>query len=155
MIIFGSRPRYKTLNSGTFFCPHCQQERTYEHKQARNYFTLYFIPVFPVDSPTEFIECQKCGRTYSEDVLKFKASAPRPDAARFLTSIQENLKRGYSAEYLVRDLTADGMDRDLANDMVNKMLGERPRECPKCGLTYASSVQSCWDDGTELEPKRG
>lgn len=151
MIIFGTKAKYKTIKQGEFFCPHCQQERPYDHKQGKNYFSLYFVPIFPISDGNEFIECQRCGRSYGLEVLDYKPSAPRPDAARFLQQIKTNLDRGYAIEYIVAELTRDGMDRDIATQMVDKLLHGRTRECPNCGLTYASDVKVCWDCSTMLD----
>lgn len=151
MIIFGTTARHKTIKRGEFFCPHCQQQRPYDHKQGKNYFSLYFIPVFPIGDAGEFIECQRCGRSYGLEVLAYKPSAPRPDAARFLQQIKHNLERGYAIEYIVAELTQDGMDRDVAWQMIEKMLAGKTKECPNCGLTYASGVQVCWDCSASLD----
>jgi hypothetical protein len=146
MIIFGTRARHKTIKSGKFHCPHCQRERQYAHKQGRNYFALYFVPIFPVGGEEEFIECQSCRRTYAVDVLQYKpAAAPQVDAARLLTAVKERLEKGYSVEYVVSDLTAEGMDREVAASMVTVAVGPQRRVCPKCDLTYAPSVTACPD----------
>src|ERR1700738_4957036 len=63
-LIWGWRSRSKVLSQGTFFCPHCGGDRQYAHKQARRWFTLFFLPVIPLKVLGEFVECQKIGRAH-------------------------------------------------------------------------------------------
>ncbi len=150
MIIFGTRAKYKTLKTGDFNCPQCRKPRKFEHKQAKNYFALYFIPILPIGDEKEFIECQTCGRTYSLDVLAFKPSKPQSDVARVLNTIKTKLDRGFPIEYIVSDLTLEGFDRDVAENMVNVAIGQDRKVCSNCELSYASSVQTCPDCKVEL-----
>jgi uncharacterized protein (UPF0212 family) len=145
MIVFGTRPRYKVVDTGQFNCPHCGKPREYQHKHGRNYFTVYFIPIFPIGEAHEFIECTTCGRSYAQDVLKFKPSKPQPDVARLLNDVRTRLERGYSLEYVIADLTSGGLDRDVAHNVVNMAIGESRKTCPQCELTYAASVTMCPD----------
>lgn len=151
MIIFGTRAKTKTVGEGEFFCPHCHKERQYERKAMRNHFALYFIPLFPIGETSEFIECQRCHRTYGLDVLNFHPAAPpQNDAARMLNNIKAKLEKGQSVEYVVGDLTMEGLDRDIAGNMVTMVTGGRVKTCSGCGLTYAASVQRCRECGTAL-----
>ena len=145
MIIFGTRNRYKTIDTGSFYCPHCGKERQYDHKQVKNYFALYFIPVFPIGDGDEFIECQTCHRSYALDALKFKPSRPQNDVARVINTVKFKLEQGFPVEYVISDLTIDGFDREVAHNMVNMAVGEGRKTCPKCELTYADAVEKCPD----------
>ena len=40
-----------------------------------------------------------------------------------LNGIKSNLERGRSIEYVISDLTADGLDRDIAANMVTMVIG--------------------------------
>ena len=42
-------------------CPRCGQEADLVPKQYRTWFTLFFVPVFPVSGSTRFVECSNCG----------------------------------------------------------------------------------------------
>jgi hypothetical protein len=57
IIIFGSKVRYKTLSTGQFYCPQCKARRDYELRQARNWFSVYFIPVIPLNQIGELVTC--------------------------------------------------------------------------------------------------
>ncbi len=154
MIIFGTRVRHKVIGEGQFFCPRCQAQRAYQHKRASRYFALYFIPIFPMGQLGEYVECQTCGTTFEPAVLTMKA-APRPrsgsaDLSRLINSLGERLNGGMPAEYLVRDLTAGGLDPDIAQDLVNKQLAAGRKECRTCGLTFAPTVTACAECGKPL-----
>lgn len=150
MIIFGNRFKTKVVGNGEFFCPACQKERRYDRLEGRNYFALYFIALFPVGDATEIIECQSCGRSFNLDVLKQKLSRPQPDVARLLNTVRKRLESGYPVEYMIRDLTDDGLDRDVALNTVNIAVTEARKQCPDCRLTYAASMRACADCGRAL-----
>lgn len=71
MIIWGSKPRTFINNSGSFFCPECNDYKSYLWKKVKRYFTLYFLPVFPMEDLGEYIECETCKSTFKENVLKY------------------------------------------------------------------------------------
>lgn len=150
IFIFGSKPRYQTIDTGEFFCPSCQRTRQYARKGGKNYFSVYFIPVIPMGDLDEFIECQVCKRSYSPEVLERKLSRPEPDAARLLNSVKARLERGYPVEYMTRDLTDDGVDLDIARNIVQMAIGAERKVCPRCDLTYAPQVMACPDCGVTL-----
>jgi hypothetical protein len=143
MIIFGTRPRLKTIGSGTFYCPRCQAAREYELKQGRNYFTLYFVPLIPIGNPSEFVECKTCHMTFESQVLKLKAPPPKLDLAGMLNSLKSKLAGGQPVEYVLRDLVSAGLDRDIAVSSLKAAIGDQRRACPKCSLSYAASVTTC------------
>lgn len=143
MIIFGTRNRFKTLGTGGFYCPHCQTQRNYEHKQAKRYFTLYFVPLIPLGDLGEFVECQTCHMTYTADVLTMKP-VPKPvSAIELLNSVKARLLNGDPVEYVVRDLTAAGIEREVATSLITSSIGEARKSCKNCNLSYASSVTLC------------
>lgn len=153
MIIFGTRAKYRTVGTGQFHCLHCMRTRDYERKQAKTYFALYFIPIFPLSDGGEFIECTTCRRTYALDVLNYKPSKPQPDVAQVLNAVKDKLDRGMPVEYVISDLTLEGFDRDVAGNMITMAAGEARRICPKCELTYAASVVICPDCKLALTEK--
>jgi len=151
MIIFGTRARYKTVDTGQFHCPHCQKEREYHHKQGKNYFSLYFIPVLPIGDANEFVECQTCKRTYSTEAINFKPSKPQNEAARLLNDVKRKLELGLSVEYVIADLTSDGLEREIAENMITMVIGDERKICPRCELTYPTTMETCPEDKTPLK----
>jgi hypothetical protein len=71
MIIYGTRGRETTAGGGRFFCPQCRDDANYQHQKVKRYFTLYFIPLFPMDTLGEFVRCQGCKGEYDMKVLNF------------------------------------------------------------------------------------
>jgi hypothetical protein len=59
-----------TKATGTFGCPHCEQERTYRRRSRRNFLTLYFIPLIPLESRGQFVECTTCRTAFSLEALE-------------------------------------------------------------------------------------
>ncbi|MDR3635372.1 MAG: TerB family tellurite resistance protein [Isosphaeraceae bacterium] len=76
MIIFGTRGVTFGGRAGEFHCPGCGwTSQPYEHKTVRRFFTLYFIPVIPLDKIGEYVKCMTCGGMYQTDVLQFDPKA--------------------------------------------------------------------------------
>lgn len=76
-IIFGTRGRTSAASEGEFYCPDCRSRHPYTLQQVKRWFTLFFIPVIPMDKLGEYVECQTCKATYNERVLEMD-----PDRAR-------------------------------------------------------------------------
>ncbi len=68
-IIFGTRGVTTTKEKGDFHCPQCGPGSSFKHKNVRRFFTLYFIPVIPLDKLGEYVECGQCKGTFHADVL--------------------------------------------------------------------------------------
>ena len=73
MIIFGTRGVTYSHGDGQFHCPSCG-EGAYKHKRVRRFFTLYFIPLIPLDLLGEYIECDQCAGTYQTEILSYDPS---------------------------------------------------------------------------------
>ena len=144
-IVFGTKVKTETIAEGIFFCPSCQAQRKYVLKKGKHYFALYFVALFPIGDANEFVECQHCGRSYNRDVLKQKLSKPQPEVAKLLNNVKARLENGYPVEYMIRDLTDDGIDLDVARNIVHMAIGDRRKICPQCELTYAPTVLGCTD----------
>lgn len=68
-LIWGTKVRFKTIANGTFFCPRCGGDRPYERRQARRWFHLYYIPLFPTSTLGEQVRCGVCQTSYDQAVL--------------------------------------------------------------------------------------
>jgi hypothetical protein len=69
LIIFGMRVFYRTIAQGTFHCRRCGGDRQYRHRAGRRWFTLFFIPVIPLNKVGEHVQCTTCRTRYVTDVL--------------------------------------------------------------------------------------
>lgn len=151
MIIFGTRARTRILDEGEFYCPQCRMARRYTRKQARPYFALYFVPVFPVGQGREFVECKTCGTAFEPGVLGLEAPQQPVDLATLLNGIKPRLAAGTPLDYILRDLTSAGLDYDVARATIDSQLGGADRShCPACGLTYTAAKTNCAECGGPL-----
>ena len=67
--ILGLRSRTSTVDRGQFRCPNEGADRPYRHERARRWFTVFFLPLVPLGSQGERVQCQSCGATFGPDVL--------------------------------------------------------------------------------------
>lgn len=99
-VIFGTKGVTRTADRGRFFCPRCGSEQDYEHKRVRRFFTLFFIPLIPLDRVGEYVECESCKGTFEPRVLSF-------DPGEELRSVEAEFQKA-TRELLVLMLLADG-----------------------------------------------
>lgn len=116
MIIFGTRGVTYSYNKGDFHCPSCRSDRPYNHKRVRRFFTLYFIPVLPLDLLGEYIECPKCRGTYRTEVLNFD---PGSQGQKFEAEFHRAIKR-----VMVLMMLADGVVEDEEVDVIRKIYSQ-------------------------------
>jgi uncharacterized OB-fold protein len=150
MLIFGTGVQKKTVGRGEFHCPRCSTKSKYERKKIKNLVTLASLPVMTTDAD-EFIQCSSCNTTYQLSILQYKPKPAPPTLAQLLTDLQERLQSGTAVEYLVRDLTSAGHNRTAALQSVNATIGTQRHACKSCGLTYASTIETCSECHKELE----
>jgi hypothetical protein len=151
MIIFGTKAKFNTIGSGKFHCPRCQQERDYILKEGKKYFSIYFIPIIPMGDIGQFVECSSCSMTYQPEIINYKPVKKQPDVTRYLNTIKTRLEGGHPVEYMIRDLTAEGLDREVANNMVSMAIGTERKQCPQCELSYAGHITTCNECGSSTE----
>jgi hypothetical protein len=70
IFIGGVSQRAKTLEKGFFQCPICQQQRQYIHREYRNYISLFFIPIIPINRTGQDVTCTYCKTIMPLSVLK-------------------------------------------------------------------------------------
>jgi len=108
MIIFGTRGITTTPNRGAFHCPSCRTDCDYKQKRVRRFFTLYFIPVIPLDKLGEYVECAGCRSTFNSAVLDWN---PEDQAAAVEAAYQTAIK-----QVMIHMLLADGQVDDAEVD---------------------------------------
>ncbi|HEX2620849.1 MAG TPA: zinc-ribbon domain-containing protein [Phototrophicaceae bacterium] len=153
IFVFGMNNKQKVVGTGEFECPHCQTIRLYERKEVRSHISLYFIPLIPVGKAHEIVECTFCHRAFSADVLsqtKVKGKRQPPTLAEMLNTIEPRLVGGEPADYLIRDLTTNGLDFTVAADLVGRYLKPEYHFCETCGLSYNNRVTNCTECGGNL-----
>ena len=150
-IIFGNRVRHTTLSTGEFYCPQCKTRRSYELRRARNYFALYFIPLFPLNTIGDYVRCATCGTNFQPDVLKM----PEPPATpldRMTLEARADMDSGTPIEFVRQKLINTGLARDLVDQTIAAAAGPDRRKCPTCALTYRATVERCAQCGAVLQP---
>lgn len=75
MIIYGSRTLTSKDRAVTFYCPKCSNHREGWQMSMKRWFALYFIPIFPMYSQGEHVECGSCGGTYDLEILSYDPEA--------------------------------------------------------------------------------
>lgn len=120
MIIFGSRGIRRKGESGTFFCPQCNGARQYTRQKMRRFFTLYFIPIIPLDVIGEYIECNYCHGTFRPEILQYD---PGADQKRGDMQVRTAIRRALLT-VLVADGTPSAAARSSALDAMRSLGGE-------------------------------
>ncbi len=148
IVIFGARDRETVIASGYFLCPACGQLRPYKHKRLARYFAIYFLPIFPLQSLGEMIECQTCQHGYRlEEIRRSTRLITEGDLLR---AVSIELQRGLPLHRLQRRLVEDGLDRSEAVRIVHHCIHGRQRTCPRCQFAYLPSVRFCTNCGQAL-----
>ncbi|MEP4077494.1 TerB family tellurite resistance protein [Haloferula sp.] len=110
MIFFGTRGVTTTPEKGVFHCPACGPGSNFRWRRVRKFFTLYFIPIIPLNQLGEYIECDHCKGTYDLNVLQYDP---------------EKIAQDFEAEYhkavrkvMITMVLADGQIDDAESQMV-------------------------------------
>lgn len=118
MIIFGTRTMSSTRGGGAFNCPRCGLSRQYRHVGVNRWFTLYFIPVIPMGSAGEYVECTSCAGTFGVEALTYD---PEQDKLELIGDIRRSLS------LLVMALgTPTQRQLDVFSEAFHELLGARP-----------------------------
>lgn len=67
--IYGWGHRQKPIANGEFSCPVCRTRTNYTHYSQRRWFSFFFVPIFPLTTPQEFVGCHQCQNIFSLDSL--------------------------------------------------------------------------------------
>jgi hypothetical protein len=65
-LIFGIVKKARKLTTGKLFCPTCKNSVVASNIEVKEFFTLFFIPLFTL-STTYLAGCTGCGQTYQLD----------------------------------------------------------------------------------------
>ena len=93
MLLIGTMDWASTRERGTFRCPVCELEARYRLRASRPFLTLYFIPVVPIGSLQEYVQCQECRQSFEPSVV---AAVRLGQAA---TTVDEKSSDGTVVEY--------------------------------------------------------
>lgn len=117
MIIFGTRGVRTTKATGTFNCPQCATDREYRHRKVTQFFTLYFIPLIPLGSKGEYVECRSCKGTFITRVLDY--SSKSDDKLAFM-ALYEQAIRHTMVLIMLADGVIDPNEKEMVLQIINK-----------------------------------
>ena len=121
MIIFGARGVTTTPERGEFNCPSCRSKQQYGLKRVRRFFTLYFIPVIPLDKQGEYVECLNCNDTFKPNILDYD---PVKNSVAIEAEYHSAIKK-----VMIHVLLSDGViDEDevvTAQDIYQRIAGQK------------------------------
>lgn len=116
LIIWGFRTFFRTIAEGDFFCPKCGGDRGFKRREARRWFTVFFIPLIPLQKQGVVVRCATCGMNYNEAVLN------RPTTAAFSARLQD-AARGIVVQVLRAGLITSPAARGTAITCVRQIGG--------------------------------
>ena len=147
MIIWGSTGREVQVGQGQFFCPRCQAQQHFVHNRLARYFTLYFIPLFPISNLGEFVFCMGCHGQFNMDVLHYQPPSP---SERLTHALRADLDSGLPLHMAVQKLVSGGMAAANAQQFVALAAEQPTRHCPQCNFHYRQTVGACTNCGGKL-----
>ena len=115
MIIFGTRGVKSTIKSGNFYCPQCETEKPYRHRKVTKFFTLYFIPLIPLGSAGEYVECGQCKGTFIPRVLTSGSSNNEEFMAVYEKAIRHSM-----VKIMLADGIIDENEKIIVRQIINK-----------------------------------
>lgn len=137
MIIWGSRGLTSTLEECQLPCPQCGGMQPGRLKQVRNFFTIYFIPIIPLNVAGRFVECSMCAGTFGEEILSYDPEKQRQeDETRML-------------RVMVMAALADGRVDDLEQAEIHKQYQEITG-LPLVAATLAEEIRMATTSGADL-----
>ncbi len=116
MIIFGTRGITSTVKQGQFCCPQCATDKNYKHKKVTRFFTLYFIPLIPLGSAGEYVECQSCKGTFVTRVLEYN---PKLSQNSFQSEYEKAMRHSMILMMLA-DGEIDDKELEIVLQIINK-----------------------------------
>jgi hypothetical protein len=88
LILFGTRALKRRLGEGEFYCPSCQTDRSYVRFGYWRWFTLFFIPIFPMSGVRgDAVRCQTCNQAFQPAVLDL------PQSGQFVTMLGDAFRQ--------------------------------------------------------------
>lgn len=113
IIFYGTRGITYSAGSGQFHCPSCGPRQDYRKRRVRRFFTLYFIPLIPLDLRGEYVECRRCEGTFKPEILDWD---PEKEKREFEAEFHRAVR-----QVMVLMMLADGAVDDQEVEMVRSL----------------------------------
>lgn len=107
----------------------------------KRYFTLYFIPLFPLGSSGQYVECANCTGTFGVEAL----SAPAPGAVQVASPSWDDLRR--SLVVLLHN--AQRMDAETLGRL--RAWYEQQSQRPLAPETITTELRQAAEAGVQVE----
>ncbi|MGL4666652.1 MAG: zinc-ribbon domain-containing protein [Saezia sp.] len=146
-IIFGTKGRSVKKDNGRFYCPHCEGERNYTQYRLSNYFTLFFIPIFPFNTIANYVQCDTCQGQFNLEVLEISADQI------LLRRIYADAVAGMPMQMISKKLLNQGLNQFEADAAVQQVANQAAQKsCASCQMTFLAdaNLQSCTACGGQL-----
>ena len=142
MIIWGSRGLERKGETGSFYCSRCDDDREYRRHKLQRFFTLYFIPLIPLEVVQEWIVCQTCKSQFSLQALKYD---PRAERAQFDQELRSSFQTvlahfGQMSSRRDRALMQHMVDAQAAFDGSSWSVDDARLEMERLDRNYDASV---------------
>jgi hypothetical protein len=128
----------------------------------RPYFTLYFLPLFPIGGASSYVRCMRCRSNFDEAVLDYQPPAeilghvePRPEEVEaapeveaagepdpMLVETERDLRSGTSLATMQHKLVGQGLTDPQAQQLIRQACGGFTRTC-RCGQQFHGDVRQC------------
>ena len=79
ILIWGWKPVSKAIDNGVFYCPNEAGDRHYDLMNAKRWFTVFFLPLIPLDELGQYVECRHCHSQYDTAVLELPSTSDVTD----------------------------------------------------------------------------
>ena len=121
-ILFGTKDRAVETDRGQFYCPNCNVKKDYGKKFVQDWFTLFFIPIFPISGKkNDHIECKECQSIYHLDVIDYK---PALNDEEMESEYQKALKNVLCLMILA-DNKVDDKEINVVSDIYNRLTNNK------------------------------
>lgn len=137
MLIWGTKAVTRRVTSGEFYCPQCRSTQPYDLMSARKHGHVYWIPLFGMGDPVEYVECRAC---HGQFVPEVRNAAPPDDAEfrkMFLAAAVATMVAVAGADGRV-----DGREVQAIRDTVESLTGVRVERTTVETWTGASSAMT-------------
>jgi uncharacterized tellurite resistance protein B-like protein len=114
MVIWGSRAVKRRLDAGRFHCPQCGCQQEYELISAQRHGHVYWIPLFRLGQPVEYVECQGCRNGFDPVVLERQPMDREAFAAAFGSAVMASVAAVALADGPASDAELEGMRTAVA-----------------------------------------
>jgi uncharacterized tellurite resistance protein B-like protein len=71
MILYGTTTLTLSGERGQFYCPRCGRHSEFRQRNVRRFFTLYFIPLIPLNVIDSHVRCGACKGQFALEAKQF------------------------------------------------------------------------------------